>query len=158
LKAKYFPNGRLLDTVFTAEASPAWRGTENGLELLKQGIIWRVGEGKNIDIQRSNWIPRRSPMIVKDVKKHTRCRKVKDLFIQGTKQWNQVNIREMFYDYDANEILSLTPMAHDGDTPAWHYENNGIFSVKSAYKLAFNLQRNVALVENGSYVRSLQEH
>jgi hypothetical protein len=43
LRAKYFPNGELVDTVFTGNASPTWRSIEYGLELLKQGIVWRVG-------------------------------------------------------------------------------------------------------------------
>ena len=52
LKSKYFPNGNLLGTVFASDASPSWKGIEFGLELLKEGLIWRVGNGKNIQIQR----------------------------------------------------------------------------------------------------------
>jgi hypothetical protein len=50
LKAKYFPNGELTDTVFPRETSPAWKAIEHGLELVKKGIIWRVGTGENIEI------------------------------------------------------------------------------------------------------------
>ena len=46
LKARYYRHGNLIDTVFTGNASPVWRGIEHGLELLKQGIIWRIGNGK----------------------------------------------------------------------------------------------------------------
>lgn len=52
LKAKYFPNGSLIETSFSGNASPGWRGIEYGLELLKQGIIWRVGNGRTIRIWR----------------------------------------------------------------------------------------------------------
>lgn len=57
LKSKYYPHGNLLDTVFSTDASQAWRVIEWGLELLKEGLIWRVGNGKNIQIQRDQWIP-----------------------------------------------------------------------------------------------------
>lgn len=50
LKSKYYPNGDLLDTVFASDASPAWRGIEFGLQVLKKGLIWRVGNGKRIQI------------------------------------------------------------------------------------------------------------
>jgi hypothetical protein len=50
LKAKYYPNGFLLDTVFSGNGSSTWHAIEYGLELLKQGVIWRVGNGSNIRI------------------------------------------------------------------------------------------------------------
>jgi hypothetical protein len=80
-------------------------------------------------------------MSITNVKKHTRCREVKNLFIQGTRQWNEGKIREIFYPHDADEIIKLELMQHDEDVPAWHYESIGVFSVKSAYKLASNIQR-----------------
>jgi hypothetical protein len=46
MKVKYFPNGELLDTAFPTVMSPTWRIITHGLELLKQGIIWRIGNGE----------------------------------------------------------------------------------------------------------------
>jgi hypothetical protein len=37
LRAKYYPNGRLVDTVFAGNASAVWRGIEYGLEHVKKG-------------------------------------------------------------------------------------------------------------------------
>lgn len=48
LKAKYYPHGSLIDTTFGPNASPAWRGIEHGLDLLKKGIIWRIGNGNAV--------------------------------------------------------------------------------------------------------------
>ena len=45
MRAKYYPNGNLLDTVFTRNSSVVWKGIEHRLELLKRGVIWRVGDG-----------------------------------------------------------------------------------------------------------------
>ena len=39
LKARYYPDGRLEDTVFSGNASPTWQVVQYGLELLKKGII-----------------------------------------------------------------------------------------------------------------------
>jgi hypothetical protein len=36
LKAKYYPNGNLIDTVFTGNASSTWLAIEHGLQLLKR--------------------------------------------------------------------------------------------------------------------------
>jgi hypothetical protein len=48
LKAKYIPNGELKDTVFHADASLTWKAIEYGLELIKKGIIWRIGMGSKV--------------------------------------------------------------------------------------------------------------
>jgi hypothetical protein len=45
LKARYYPNGNLLDTAFIRNPSPSWQGVMHGLELLKRGAIWRIGTG-----------------------------------------------------------------------------------------------------------------
>jgi hypothetical protein len=58
LKARYFPLGSLIDTVFTGNGSPACHAIEHGLELLKKGVIWRVGNGAQIQAWRDPWIPR----------------------------------------------------------------------------------------------------
>jgi hypothetical protein len=50
LKSKYYPNGNLLDTVFPSDTSTSWKGVEHGLELLKKGVIWRIGDGEKIQI------------------------------------------------------------------------------------------------------------
>lgn len=57
LKAKYFPQGSLIDTTFSCNIFPTWRAIVRGLELLKKGIIWRVGNGKSICVWRDPWIP-----------------------------------------------------------------------------------------------------
>jgi len=41
LKARYYPNGDLLDTAFPSVVSPTWKAIIFGLELLKKGAIWR---------------------------------------------------------------------------------------------------------------------
>ena len=45
IKAKYYRWGNLVDTVFWGNPSAVWKGIEHGLELLKKGIIWRIGNG-----------------------------------------------------------------------------------------------------------------
>ena len=57
LKAKYYPAGELTDTAFINNPSPGWQGVTHGLEPLKKGAVWRVGNGRKIRIWRDNWIP-----------------------------------------------------------------------------------------------------
>lgn len=137
LKSKYYPNGNLLDTVFASDVSPVWRAIESGLQLLKKGLIWRVGDGRSIQIQRDQWIPRKEGLKTVVFTKRSRLRWVNQLMNEEGKEWNVPLIRQMFHALDADEICRIPiPRAKAKDCVAWHYEKNGIFTVRSAYRLA----------------------
>jgi hypothetical protein len=72
LKARYYPDGKLEDTVFAGNASSSWQAISYGVELLKKGLIWRVGNGRNIRVWHDNWIPR--PFSYKPFTLQGRCR------------------------------------------------------------------------------------
>ena len=57
LKAKYYPSVQLFDTFFPCNGSEVWKGILHGLELVKNGVIWRVGNGTWIRTWYDPWIP-----------------------------------------------------------------------------------------------------
>lgn len=143
LKSKYYPKGDLLNTVFSSDASPVWRGIEQGLELLKKGLIWRVGNGKSIQIQHDQWIPRENGLKTANFIRRTRLRWVNQLIDQKSREWDKELIGNIFYPFDAEEIYKIRiPSTEIEDCIAWHYERNGNFTVRSAYNLAASLNRN----------------
>ena len=53
------------------------------------------------------------------------------------KEWNVGLIHQIFHQFDADEICKIPILRSDTkNCIAWHPEKNGIFSVRSAYKLA----------------------
>jgi hypothetical protein len=58
LKGRYFPNGDFWTTQCPRSSSYIWRSIMHGKKLLDKGILWRVGDGKYINILRDRWIPR----------------------------------------------------------------------------------------------------
>jgi hypothetical protein len=68
LKARYFPHGNILDKVFSSDPSPVWKGVQHGLELLKEGMISRIGNGTKTQIFRDQWIPRDSGLKITALK------------------------------------------------------------------------------------------
>jgi hypothetical protein len=58
LKAHYYPNGCGEDTVFAGNASSSWQAIQHGLELLKKGLVWHVGNDSQICIWRDPWLPK----------------------------------------------------------------------------------------------------
>ena len=49
-KAKYFSHGDVLNASLGSKPSYAWKSIMQGLEVVKRGSRWRVGNGKLIHI------------------------------------------------------------------------------------------------------------
>ena len=119
LKAKYYPHGKLEDTVFTGNASSSCQAISHGLDLLKRGLIWRVGNGRNIRVWRDNWIPR--PFSFKPVSLQGRCRIrfVADL-LNTNGSWKVELLQQYFLPADVIEILKIRASPRlDEDVIAW---------------------------------------
>ena len=56
LKVRYFPEGSILSATCLACGSYTFRSILHGRELL-QGLRWWIGDGTNVKIHQSNWIP-----------------------------------------------------------------------------------------------------
>lgn len=139
LKAKYYPNGSLIDTDFGGNASPGWKGVEYGLVLLKQGLIWRIGNGKSMKIWRDPWLPREFTRRPITVKRHCRLKWVSEL-IDENGAWDVAKVSQYFWNVDAEEILKIRlPYRETEDFISWNPDKNGRFLVRSAYHLALRL-------------------
>jgi ribonuclease HI len=140
LRAKYYPNGNLIDTVFTGNASSTWQAIEYGLELLKKGIIWRIGNGTAVRIWRDPWIPRHDFYRTISPKRRCRLKWVSDL-LNPDGSWNTNLLHTYFEPIDITEILKIkTSRRNDADFVAWGPDEKGLFSVKGAYKLGMECQ------------------
>jgi hypothetical protein len=118
--------------------------------LLKERLIWRAGNGVDINIWDDAWLIRdgsRQPITPRG---HSLLTKVNELINPHTGQWDEILVRDTFWEMDANIILS-TPIRDDfEDFPAWHHDNKGLFSVKSAYKVYVKLRDAERCVSSGN--------
>jgi hypothetical protein len=107
LKAKYFPNRDIIDTVFTMDSSPIWRAVEHGLELVKQGIIWRIGPGSHVNIWRDPWINMVPSRRITLKKGRGRIRWLSQLMVPGQHEWNDQLLNEYMYPHDVAEVMKI---------------------------------------------------
>jgi hypothetical protein len=136
LKAKYYPSGHLLDTAFIQDVSATWKGVMHGLELLKQGAIWRIGSGAMVKIWRDNWLPRADNMKLSGMRGRCRLKWVSQLIDPETCTWDEAVIRRYCLQHDVDAILQIKlPRRRTEDFVAWLPEPTGVFSVRSAYRL-----------------------
>jgi hypothetical protein len=77
-----------------------------------------------------------------------RLRKVSHLIRQGSGSWDEAVVHRYFYPWDVDEILKMKlPSVDMSDCVDWHYEKSGLFSVKSAYRLALMTWAQVVVVQ-----------
>jgi hypothetical protein len=95
LKDKYYPFGKLTKTASIKNSAPYWQGITHGLKLLKQGVVWRIINGKKTRIWRDNWIPRGQLKITRNTTK-SRLGWVGDLIDQEPNDWNVNLVRSIF--------------------------------------------------------------
>ena len=122
LKARYYPQGNILDTVFAGQPSSTWSAIAYGLELLKEGMIWRIGNGASVRIWRDNWIPRSSTLKPLSPRGRSRLNRVSSLLDQHG-VWDESKIRATFAPIDVEAILRIrTSPRQESDFLAWNPE------------------------------------
>jgi hypothetical protein len=117
--------------------SYTWRSILRGVELLKQGVVWRVGAGENIDAWTDPWIPRgttRRPLNRRGV---ALVERVADLINPITEQWDSDLVLDLFGEEDAKHILEIPLRSGMDDQLAWHYDAKGFFQSNRFTILAF---------------------
>ncbi|KAL5756462.1 hypothetical protein ACOSQ2_021208 [Xanthoceras sorbifolium] len=136
LKARYFPSSSFLNSSLGNHPSFIWRSILWGRYVLCKGLRWRVGDGKNISVYDDPWIPKPSTFRVISPRWLPAGVSVAGL-ISADGNWCEEVIRSYFTAEEADCIMSI-PLSRSPcpDSFLWHYDKQGIFSVRSAYKLA----------------------
>lgn len=145
LKGKYFPSSDFLSATKKRRSSTTWKSILHGRSVLERGLIKRVGP-RDINIWQENWIP--GLRIMKPLVRmpRTDAERVSDLFVPGTITWDERLVRKSFMTLEALEVLKIKPSARlEVDVVAWAPEKNGVYSVRSAYRMLKEDQAATAL-------------
>lgn len=122
--------------------SYTWRSILQGIELLKKGLIWRIGRGDNVNIWSDPWMPTRVTRKISTPRAGCILTRVAELMDPITGSWDHVLVRDNFWEQDAEEILRIPVNPDLDDRPAWHFDKRGMFTVKSAYNVFCEEQKN----------------
>ncbi|XP_021760550.1 uncharacterized protein LOC110725370 [Chenopodium quinoa] len=139
LKAKYYPNGDFMSSELGATPSYSWRGIWGSKWVINRGARWRVGDGLDILVWKSPWIPGTSSRkVVSPRGEASEDMRVCDLLQLAAAQWNVPLIDKLFLPFERDRILSI-PVSFrlPRDRMCWDLERDGVYSVRSAYRAIF---------------------
>lgn len=117
-----------------------WRSIIWGREALNLGLRWRIGNGQKVNIFQDPWLPRPSafkPITTPD-SVNTNWQ-VSELLLTNPLCWDMLKINNIFWPVDRDLVTGI-PLSFNvvEDTVMWHFDRNGIFTVKSCYKAIKN--------------------
>lgn len=137
MKAKYYPDCSILEAPLRRKPSFAWRSIQSSCALIKEGLIWRIGNGKTTRIWEDRWILRpssfriQSPPSILDP-----LATVSQLLDAKGHSWNQHLLHQLF-SVEEQAIIQSLPISFTDreDRLIWRGADTGIFTVKSAYHI-----------------------
>ncbi|GJN37087.1 hypothetical protein PR202_gb26009 [Eleusine coracana subsp. coracana] len=141
LKGKYYPNSDFLSATRRKRSTVTWRAILHGRDILSSGMIKRIGSGVSVDVWNDHWIPSNVSMKPIGRLDTASANTVADLIKQREREWDVDKLKENFTPLDIDGILKIK-LSNNlmEDIRAWAYEKNGVYSVRSAYRLLKDMQ------------------
>ncbi|KAF4369793.1 hypothetical protein G4B88_022178 [Cannabis sativa] len=135
VNAKYIKDKNFLDLEKKGSESGLWKAILDARSVLGKGLCRKIENGHSTSIWFDPWVPssNRTPTPLKDA---THGVAWVHQFLNNNNTWNTHMVRELFGNEDANAILNIDlPEVNTDDSWQWVGEYNGLFSIKSAYRL-----------------------
>lgn len=137
-KARYFPNCSFLEAGEGSNPSFVWSSIREAQVLIHEGVRWRIGDGGKVRVWGDPWLPDvHQPYITTPDLGYLNAPNVASLMCTDHLSWDCELVRDIFNARDFNQIMSLPlPLVSRTDSIYWGREESGVYSVKSAYRVA----------------------
>lgn len=141
--AKYFPRGSIFDAKVVA-GSFAWQSIAKGRKLVQTGSLWRVGNGRKINIYGDRWLPGGDlACVVSPTNEDASNWVVEKLLTARGEGWNDQLVDALFLPFEAQRIKCIPLLVTDqDDCVTWPRCRSDVYSVKMGYQLLCETELN----------------
>ena len=137
LLGKYCVNASFLGCTAPAVASHGWRGILAGREVIRKGLGWIVGNGKDIRVWAEPWLSLERPMTPVGPPTQANLNLcVADFLLPASNSWNLQMIREHLPHYEEAIKSIITSDCDMKDELVWLNDKSGMYTTRSGYALA----------------------
>lgn len=145
-KGRYYNSSTFLQSTSSTSSSYGWKSIQEGKNLLQQGLVWQIGDGRNVRIWEDVWLPgvppRRivSPCIFPNMK-------VSELIDHTDATWNEERLISLLLPEDIDQIKSIRLSKYNlSDRYVWPYTTSLEYTVKSWYWAATHVFEDEAII------------
>jgi hypothetical protein len=90
MKAKYYAHSSILEAKIGSKPSFAWQSILGSCSLVKEGLLWKIGNEENTRIWGDKWVPRLMTFSIQSASKMLNPKaKVIELVDRDTHAWNK---------------------------------------------------------------------
>ncbi|KAF7838421.1 putative ribonuclease H protein At1g65750 family [Senna tora] len=143
LRGKYKCGDDIMPEVAArSTSSRLWKGIAANWQHVKRGVVWRIGDGKNIRFWSDPWLP--DGVVLGNVTTVPLAQQVMEdkieEYVTASGAWDWDRFDYLLPDDICKKIASLVPPSRRGlsDRVAWVHSKHGDFSTKSAYYAIMN--------------------
>lgn len=135
LKACYFKHTDIMD------ASYIWRSLLWSKDITRAGTFWKVGDGKNINARRDNWIPSLHSGKITSHVSYDSNMSINNL-ISNDSNLDTDKLKSIFLPYEV-DVIRRIPITgpNQPDTRYWRLEKKGSYYVKTGYWNTHHISR-----------------
>jgi hypothetical protein len=117
-KARYFPNSSILEAHPMPGISYTWRSILKGNDFLKEGLVWRIGDGVQVNVWTDPCLPKNGSRIPITPRGQHMMTKVNEFIDPYTGTWEEALVRSTVWAADAENILTIPIREDSEDFPA----------------------------------------
>ena len=161
-KARFFPDCSILEAKESTTGSYAWKSILSARDVIRKGMVWRIGNGSSVRIKEDKWLPDKTHRgVVSPMPTIEPGARVNTLIKAETGEWNTPEIQRLFLPHEAATICGIPLSTRlPPDRIIWGLTPSGIFTTKSAYKLlvshaSTNLAGTSSLVQQNKFWKDL---
>lgn len=128
-KWKYFPHKDFLEATLGRRPSFVCRSMIASQQLLKEGLIWRIGDDRKIQFWKDKWIPRQHSLrVLSPIVQIEKDAKVAGLIDYDLMGWKVDMLNNLFSPQDVDLIKSIPiSIGEREDKLVWHYKGWDLF-------------------------------
>ena len=115
-----------------------WQSLLAARDLIREGSIWQVGDGRTIEVSTHKWLSHK-PVFIGEPQPNLM---VSELIDENSRQWDREKPFDLFAYHTRMEIMVI-PLSRvaSRDKLNWKENKRKVFSVKSTYQVALRLKQ-----------------